>query len=64
MAQLSGSPSDPTTAGVRSAQAIDVPEEDKRFVMLETGHVPEWNDVIRYTLEWLDERLGPAGGRD
>lgn len=45
-------------------EAIDVPEEDKRFVVLETGHVPEWNDVIRYTLEWLDERLGPVVGRD
>lgn len=41
-------------------EAIDVPAADKRFVVLDAGHVPPWNDVIRYTLDWLDERLGTA----
>ncbi len=41
-------------------EAVDVPEEDKEFAVLETGHVPPWNDVIRLTLDWLDERLGPT----
>jgi eukaryotic-like serine/threonine-protein kinase len=47
--------------------AIDVPEEDKRFVVLETGHLPPNNEVIGYALSWLDARLGPValtpGGR-
>jgi formylglycine-generating enzyme required for sulfatase activity/dienelactone hydrolase len=41
--------------------AIDVPEADKRFELSRGGHLPPWNDVIRLTLEWLDERLGPVG---
>jgi tRNA A-37 threonylcarbamoyl transferase component Bud32/dienelactone hydrolase len=45
--------------------AIDVPEADKRFEVSHGGHRPPWNEVIRLTLEWLDERLGSvrrAGG--
>jgi pimeloyl-ACP methyl ester carboxylesterase len=42
--------------------AIDVPEADKRFELSRGGHRPPWNEVIRLTLEWLDERLGPVGG--
>ena len=41
-------------------EAIDVPDEDKRFVLLQTGHLPPNNEVIRHTLRWLDERLGPV----
>ncbi len=40
--------------------AIDVPEADKRFEVSSGGHLPPWNEVIRYTLDWLDERLGPV----
>ncbi len=39
-------------------EAINVPEGDKRFVVLDAGHIPPWNEVIRHTLEWLDRRLG------
>ena len=39
---------------------IDVPDEDKEFVVLEAGHLPHNNDVIRHALDWLDERLGPV----
>jgi pimeloyl-ACP methyl ester carboxylesterase len=41
-------------------EAIDVPEADKRFEVARGGHLPPWNEVIRYTLDWLDERLGPV----
>lgn len=30
-----------------------------RYV-LDSGHVPNWNDVIRHALEWLDRYLGPV----
>ncbi|MDX1647335.1 MAG: protein kinase [Longimicrobiales bacterium] len=39
-------------------EAIDVPEEDKEFVVLPTGHLPPNNEVIRHSLRWLDQRLG------
>jgi len=44
-------------------EAIDVPDSDKEFIVLPTGHVPANNEVIRETLRWLDERLGPIPGR-
>lgn len=43
---------------------IDVPDDDKEFVVLPTGHVPPNNEVIAHTLRWLDERLGPVRRRD
>ncbi|HUF70758.1 MAG TPA: protein kinase [Longimicrobiales bacterium] len=46
------------TGQVPFFEAIDVPAADKKFVVLDAGHVPPWNEVIRYTLDWLDERLG------
>jgi pimeloyl-ACP methyl ester carboxylesterase len=39
-------------------EAIDVPPGDKRFEVSDGGHLPPWNEVIRHTLDWLDERLG------
>ncbi len=39
---------------------INVPDGDKEFVVLEAGHLPHNNDVIRHTLDWLDARLGPV----
>ncbi|MDH3272786.1 MAG: protein kinase [Gemmatimonadota bacterium] len=42
---------------------IDVPDEDKEFVVLPTGHLPPNNDVIGHTLRWLDARLGPVRRR-
>jgi len=32
-------------------ELIDVPAEDKRFVVLDAGHVPPNNEVIGHTLE-------------
>lgn len=40
--------------------AIGVEEPDKRFAVLEGGHIPEWDEVIRETLDWLDAHLGPV----
>ncbi|NNF14094.1 MAG: protein kinase [Gemmatimonadetes bacterium] len=42
---------------------IAVPDEEKEFVVLPTGHLPANNDVIAHTLRWLDERFGPVPRR-
>jgi pimeloyl-ACP methyl ester carboxylesterase len=34
------------------------PENDKRYVLIDSGHVPPRNDIIRETLNWLDQYLG------
>ena len=39
---------------------IGMPEADKRLAVLDGGHVPPWNEVIRESLEWLDRHLGPV----
>ncbi len=39
-------------------EMIDVPENQKEFVVLPTGHLPPNNEVIRHTLRWLDAYLG------
>ncbi|MHC4429983.1 MAG: SUMF1/EgtB/PvdO family nonheme iron enzyme, partial [Planctomycetota bacterium] len=36
------------------------PDADKRLVLLEGGHVPPMNEVVRVTLDWLDRYLGPV----
>jgi len=37
------------------------PDEHKRFVLLEGGHVPDdFNAVMRETLDWLDRYQGPV----
>jgi len=35
-------------------------EQDKRYALFDSGHVPPRNDVIRETLNWLDNYLGPV----
>ena len=50
----------PETAQRPLFDLIDVAEEDKRFVVLEGGHIPDWNEIIRETLDWLDRYLGPV----
>ncbi len=40
---------------------LGTPDEHKRLVILEGGHVPaKPNEVIRAVLDWLDEYLGPV----
>jgi eukaryotic-like serine/threonine-protein kinase len=46
------------TGQVPFYSALGAPEEHKKFVLLETGHIPPWNDVIRATLDWFDTHLG------
>ena len=36
------------------------PPADKKQVVFDSGHVPPWPDVVRETLDWLDQRLGPV----
>ncbi len=37
------------------------PDEHKRFVLLEGGHIPdEWSGFIRETIDWLDRYQGPV----
>ena len=45
---------------------LGTPDEHKRLVLLDGGHVPASpNEVIRAVLDWLDLYLGPvdAGAR-
>ena len=42
-------------------EMLGVRDEDKTFVVLDAGHLPPNNDVIRLALRWLDERLGRVG---
>ena len=39
------------------------PPEHKKLVLLEGGHIPPLNDVIREALNWLDRYLDPVEGR-
>jgi eukaryotic-like serine/threonine-protein kinase len=39
---------------------LGTPEKDKRYVLVDSGHVPPRNDIIRETLNWLDHYLGPV----
>jgi pimeloyl-ACP methyl ester carboxylesterase len=38
---------------------LGTPERDKRYLLFDSGHVPPRNDIIRETLNWLDQYLGP-----
>ena len=37
---------------------LGVPEKDKRHALMDSGHMPNRNDVIRESLDWLDRYLG------
>ncbi len=39
---------------------LGAPPSDKKQVVFDSGHVPPWPDVVRETLDWLDQRLGPV----
>ena len=45
---------------LRLLRLLATPEEDKRYVPFESGHVPPRLGAIREMLNWLDERLGPV----
>jgi dienelactone hydrolase len=37
---------------------LGTPENDKRHLLFDTGHIPPRNEIIRGTLDWLDKYLG------
>jgi eukaryotic-like serine/threonine-protein kinase len=39
---------------------LGTPPEHRRLVLLEGGHIPEWDQVIAESLDWLDRYLGPV----
>jgi eukaryotic-like serine/threonine-protein kinase len=39
---------------------LGTPENDKRHLLFDTGHIPPRNEIIRATLDWLDHYLGPT----
>lgn len=40
--------------------ALGAPRADKDTVILETGHIPPWNEVVKHALDWFDRYLGPV----
>jgi pimeloyl-ACP methyl ester carboxylesterase len=42
-------------------ESLGPPPEDKRHVVLDSGHAPmPWNEAIREILKWTDRWLGPV----
>ena len=39
---------------------LAAPADAKRLVLMESGHVPPLDPLIRETLDWLDARMGPV----
>ena len=39
---------------------LGVPEKDKRHVVLEGGHIPPYDQMMREILDWLDKYQGPV----
>jgi serine/threonine protein kinase/formylglycine-generating enzyme required for sulfatase activity/cephalosporin-C deacetylase-like acetyl esterase len=39
---------------------LGTPEQDKKRLVLDSGHVPPRNLIIKETLDWLDRYLGPV----
>ncbi len=55
----------PLETSVRPSFALQgAPDEHKRLVVLEGGHIPSNNNVIREVLDWLDRYLGPVESSD
>lgn len=43
---------------------LGAPEKDKRHAIFDGGHVTPMNGVIKETLNWLDQYLGPVQRRE
>ena len=39
---------------------LGVPPDQKRLALIEGGHIPRLQDIIREILDWLDRYLGPV----
>ena len=43
---------------------LGTPGEHKRLAILDGGHIPPWEGVIRESLDWFDRYLGPVDRAD
>jgi hypothetical protein len=51
----------PLETSIRPNFALQgAPDEDKRLVIFDGGHIPSINGIIREVLDWLDRYLGPV----
>jgi len=51
----------PIETAVRPAfDLLGVPERDKRLVVFDTDHYVPKRDLIKESLEWLNEYMGPV----
>ncbi len=39
---------------------LGAPDADKHLVVFDSDHLPQLNDIVRETLDWLDRYLGPV----
>ena len=39
---------------------LGVPADQKRLTLIDGGHIPRLQDIIREVLDWLDRHLGPV----
>jgi eukaryotic-like serine/threonine-protein kinase len=54
----------PELSRIPVMERLGTPEEHRRLVLLEGGHIPEWDQVIAESLDWLDHYLGPVQAGD
>ena len=50
----------PETSQEPMFRLLGTPKEQKRRVVYETGHNIPRNELIKETLDWLDQYLGPV----
>jgi len=51
------------TAQLPLFRLLGAPEKDKRHVVLDGGHFPPRQPVVKEILDWLDKYLGPVQTR-
>ena len=39
---------------------LGTPEKDKRHAVLEGGHIPPYDQMVKEILDWLDRYQGPV----
>ena len=44
-------------------ERLGAPAKDKRYALLESGHVPPGDALMKEMLDWLDRYLGPVHGK-
>lgn len=56
---VSGCPLSPSKPSL-GFDSLGTAEEHKRHAILDGGHSPPRNQLVRETLDWLDQYLGPV----